>query len=141
GSRLKRWLRRWRGTGPVTVKRRTTLTVLGPNGPGPVPPGTEASVDTIDLARFRTSRPSARGRAPELGTPGAWAVPEAALWLDQRRDRLLGWLARGEAEGAHLGPADANGLAWSALALKVPHPSRPHRLTLKVNGGHPSALG
>ncbi len=38
-------------------------------------------------------------------------------------------------------PADPSGLAWSAVGLKVPHPDRPHRLTVAVVGGHPSALG
>src|SRR5262249_6767581 len=33
------------------------------------------------------------------------------------------------------------GLAWSALELKVAHPGRPHKLSLSVVGGHPSALG
>ena len=44
-------------------------------------------------------------------------------------------------EAAKLDPADATGLAWSAVGLKVTHPERPHRLTLKVKGGEPAALG
>ena len=38
-------------------------------------------------------------------------------------------------------PPTPAGLAWSALGLKVPNPGRPHRLTVTVTGGHPSALG
>lgn len=48
---------------------------------------------------------------------------------------------RSGAEAAKLDPADSSGLAWSAVGLKVTHPERPHRLTLKVKGGEPSALG
>ena len=45
------------------------------------------------------------------------------------------------AEASKLDAADASGLAWSAMGLKVAHPDRPHRLTLKVRGGEPAALG
>jgi hypothetical protein len=57
------------------------------------------------------------------------------------RDKVRGWIMRAGAEAAKLDPADATGLAWSAMGLKVTHPERPHRLTLKVRGGEPSALG
>jgi hypothetical protein len=84
----------------------------------------------------------ATGRAPLLA-PGraTWPVPEAALVEASARDRLRGWITRSGTEAANLGPADASGLAWSALGLKVAHPGRPHRLTLTVGGGHPEALG
>ena len=45
------------------------------------------------------------------------------------------------AEASKLDPANTAGLAWSAIGLKVAHPDRPHRLTLKVKGGEPAALG
>ncbi len=48
---------------------------------------------------------------------------------------------RSGTEAAKLDPADVSGLAWSAVGLKVTHPERPHRLTLKVKGGEPAALG
>ncbi len=84
----------------------------------------------------------ASGRAPlRLPRQSAWAVPEAALVEPSRRDRVRGWITRSGTEAASLAPADASGLAWSALGLKVSHPGRPHRLTLTVNGGHPAALG
>ena len=68
----------------------------------------------------------------------AWSVPHEALIEPSRRDRLLGWIKRTGAEASRLEPANASGLAWSALGLKVTHPDRPHRLTLKVNGGEPA---
>src|SRR6202034_1763551 len=50
-------------------------------------------------------------------------------------------IKRSVSEAAKLEPADVSGLAWSAVGLKVAHPERPHRLTLKVRGGEPAALG
>ncbi len=101
----------------------------------------EVEVDSVDLTRPRLLRPLASGRAP-LAEPGrsAWAVPAAAMIEPSRRDRLRGWL-RGGAEADRLEPADASGLAWSAVGLKVAHPDRPHRLTFNVKGGEPAALG
>ena len=58
-----------------------------------------------------------------------------------RRDRVRGWFTRNGGEAAKLDPADAAGLAWTAVGLKVNHPERPHRLTVKIKGGEPSALG
>jgi hypothetical protein len=68
-------------------------------------------------------------------------VPEAALVEPTRRDRLRGRILGPGSDAANLGAADGAGLAWSALGLKVAHPGRPHRLTVKVSGGHPAALG
>ena len=48
---------------------------------------------------------------------------------------------RNGGEAAKLDAADAGGLAWTAVGLKVTHPDRPHRLALKIKGGEPSALG
>ena len=93
------------------------------------------------------------GAAPGLSTDGlracavacalgnAWMVPEEALVEATRRDRLRGWIMRVGSEMENLAPADGDGLAWSAIGLKVPHPDRPHRLTVTVTGGHPAALG
>src|SRR5205807_5921200 len=95
-----------------------------------------------DLPRFGGPRPSASGRAPLIAAgKAAWEVPATALAEARRRDRLRGWIGRGGPEVALLPPADASGLAWSAVGLRVAHPGRPHRLTLTVTGGHPSALG
>lgn len=146
-SRLGRWLRRRRNPAAATAAvRRVALTVVGSE---PVKPGTDAvanraeqNVEVIDLARLRGERPWASGRA-SLETAGSadWAVPEAALVEATRRDRLRGWITHAGSETAVLPAASPAGLAWSALGLNVPHPGRPHRLSITVTGGHPSALG
>jgi hypothetical protein len=125
--------------------RRVTLVVVGKGKEGAVEPTVPAAVapaDTIDLSRLRSYRPTATGRAPVVG-PGrdAWAIPELALVEERARDRLRGWILRNGPEAANLAPADGSGLAWSAVGLKVAHPGRPHRLSLTVLGGLPSALG
>ena len=78
------------------------------------------------------------GRGPAAP---AWAVPPEAIIEPSRRESLRGWFLRPEAEASRLEPADASGLAWSAVGLKVAHPDRPHRLTLTVKEGEPAALG
>ena len=153
GSRLGRWVRRRRNPSQATsATRRMTLAILAPQpSAAPTPSKSEASpggveVDAIDSARSRGHRPTASGREP-LESVGrlAWAVPEAALVDPSLRDRLRGWinrtLADPPASTMTLGPADASGLAWSAVGLRVAHPERPHRLTVTVSGGHPAALG
>lgn len=145
GSRLGRFLRRRRPApaGGSAATRRVSLAVVDPKA-GPAAPGTgrapaEEVVDRIDLSRPRGHRPSASGRSP--GGEGAWRMPEAAMVEETRRDRLRGWLPRVDSDPVVLGPGDAAGLAWSAVGLKVARPHRPHRLTVTVTGGHPSALG
>ncbi len=149
GTRLGRWVRRRRNPSQTTsATRRMTLAVVPPSTAAATPPAASKAdpggveVDAIDLARALGHRPSASGRSP-LDPPGrrSWAVPEAALVESPLRDRLRGWIARAGVEPATLAPADPGGLAWSAVGLRVPHPDRPHRLTLTVSGGHPSALG
>ncbi|MGE5754604.1 MAG: hypothetical protein ACM35G_02640, partial [Planctomycetaceae bacterium] len=143
-SRLSRWLRRRRNPAPVTsAVRRVTLAVVGEGKDGTQAAGEVATpADTIDLSRPRSFRPTATGRAAVVGSgQSSWAVPEAALVEETRRDRLRGWILRTGPEAASLAPAEATGLAWSAIGLKVAHPGRPHRLSLTVIGGHPSALG
>ena len=148
GSRLGRLIRRRKPAAAASsAVRRVVLTVLDPKTRAPVAAvpegrGREAEVDAIDLARARSYRPLATGRSPAAG-PGqfAWAVPPEALIEPSRRDRLRGWIMRTGAEAAKLDRADASGLAWTAVGLKVAHPERPHRLTLKIKGGEPSALG
>ncbi len=144
GTRLGRWVRRHRGTTAASASRRVVLTVVDDRPPTPPTPSkAETVVDSPDPNRPRGSRPMASGRSPAAGnlSRGAWAIPPAALVEADLRDRLRGWITRGDGESATLGPADTSGLAWTALGLRVPHPDRPHRLTLKVVGGHPSALG
>jgi hypothetical protein len=132
--------------GASTASRRVSLAVLGASASKaastPAAAGHDQEVDAIDLMRMRGHRLSASGRSP-LSAAGrdAWSVPEQALAESTRRDRLRGWISRVGPEVAQLGAADTSGLAWSALGLKVAHPGRPHRLTLSVTGGHPSALG
>ena len=126
--------------------RRVAFTVVDPGGEGAgdrtrrLPRETE--VDSVDLPRARSHRPVATGRSPAAG-PGRseWGIPAEALIEPSRRDRLRGWFTRNGGEAAKLDAADAGGLAWTALGLKVTHPDRPHRLTLKIKGGEPSALG
>jgi hypothetical protein len=148
GSRLGRLIRRRKPAAVMnSAVRRVVLTVLDPHTRPAAAVvrearGREAEVDAIDLARARSYRPLATGRSPPAG-PGqcAWAVPPEALIEPSRRDRLRGWIMRTGAEAAKLDPADPSGLAWTAVGLKVAHPERPHRLTLKIRGGEPSALG
>ena len=149
GTRLGRWVRRRRNPSQTTsATRRLTLAILAPQSPAAPPPskveGVAAGleVDALDLARSWGHRPSATGRTP-LDSPGrvTWTVPEVALVDPSLRDRLRGWINRSGPEPSTLAPADPNGLAWSAVGLRVAHPERPHRLTLTVSGGHPASLG
>ncbi len=148
GKLISRLIRRGTRTlfGSSTASRRVTLAVLDPSKAETTQPLATTStprrdveVDTIDLSRTRVYRPTASGRAPLSGS--AWPVPEEALAEPTRRDLLRGWISRAGSEAAQLGPVDASGLAWSAVGLRVAHPGRPHRLTLKVAAGQPSAVG
>jgi hypothetical protein len=143
GSRIGRLIRRRKPTAVVnTATRRVSLTVLEQTAIPTGARGREAEADSLDLTRSRSLRPLATGRSPVAGPgPFAWAVPSQALIEPSRRDRLLGWILRTNAEASKLDRADAAGLAWSAVGLRVSHPDHPHRLTLKVKGGEPSALG
>jgi hypothetical protein len=146
-SVLGRFIRRRRPASvPNSAVRRVVFTVVDPAATkalaGHDGRGGETEVDSIDLTRSRSYRPLAAGRSL-AAAPGrfAWAVPSEALIEPSRRDRLLGWIMRTGAEASKLDPANTAGLAWSAVGLKVAHPDRPHRLTLKVRGGEPAALG
>ena len=147
GKLIGRLIRRGRRgmIGSSTASRRITLAVLGSeekNEPEHAKVGLEQEVDAIDLSRPRVHRPTASGRsAPPSPGRSAWPVPAEALTEATRRDLLRGWIARVGPEVAQLAPADSSGFAWSALGLKVARPGRPHRLTVTVTGGHPSALG
>ena len=149
-ARVRCWVVSSAGGGrpsvPNSAVRRVVFTVVDPaaskSARGHDGHGRETEVDAIDLTRSRSYRPLAAGRSP-AAEPGrfAWAVPPEALIEPSRRERLLGWIMRAGAEASKLDPANASGLAWSAIGLKVAHPDRPHRLTLKVRGGEPAALG
>ncbi|WP_435020842.1 hypothetical protein TA3x_002051 [Tundrisphaera sp. TA3] len=148
-TRIGRLVRRRRAREAAsTAVRRTTLAVLGPPNRVTTPPppsrtdGAGVEVDAIDLGRSWGHRLSVTGRAM-AGTGGrpGWAVPEAALIEPAFRDRVRGWINRGGAEPATLAAADASGMAWTAIPLRVPHPDRPHRLNLSVSAGRPAALG
>ena len=146
-SVLGRFIRRRRpAVVPNSAVRRVVFTVIDPaaskSAAGHEGHGRETEVDSIDLTRSRSYRPLAAGRTP-VAQPGqfAWAVPTEALIEPSRRERLMGWIMRTGAEASKLDPVNTSGLAWSAVGLKVAHPDRPHRLTLKVNGGEPAALG
>jgi hypothetical protein len=147
GNRLSRIVRRRRGGGIASsASRRLTLAVVADRPPATAPPargdGAAVEVDAIDLARAKGHRPSAAGRSSLEGAGRwSWPVPESALIEAPLRDRLRGWINRGGVEHAVLAAADGSGLAWSAVGLRVAHPDRPHRLTLTVSAGHPSALG
>ena len=151
GSLIGRLMRRGKRGGPPgggSSARRVTIVVLGKSvgkAPDPQrlnPAGRDHEVDTLDLSRLRGNRPTAAGRSPATASGLAvWPLPDGVFAEVTRRDRLRGWISRVGAETAQLGPAEASGLAWSAVGLKVPHPGKPHRLTLSVAGGHPAALG
>jgi hypothetical protein len=144
GSRLGRLIRRRK---PAAISsssmRRVTFTVIDPAARQPgIGSESQTEVDALDLARLRGHRPLAAGRSPTADVGRfAWAIPPEALIEPSRRDRLRGWLLRSGLEAGKLDAAGVSGLAWSAVGLKVSHPGRPHRLTLKVRGGEPSALG
>ena len=129
--------------------RKVTLAVVDPamkpDNPASSPARLEhdQEVDAIDLTRSRnTQRLTAAGRArPVPADPSHWPIPEEALAETPRRDRLRGWISRGDSEASRLAPADASGFAWTAMGLKVNHPGRPHRLSLAISAGHPSSLG
>ncbi len=143
GSRLSRLIHRRRAATPVTVVRQVSLVVMGDGPPRATatPGGTGTIVDVVDLSRVRGGRASASGRSPEAEAEAlAWNVPPEALVESTRHDRLTGLIPFSGPEMATLPPVDANGLAWSALGMKVAHPGQPHRLTLTVTGGDVSGL-
>ena len=142
GTRIGRFIRRRRPAAATAVVRRVVLTAMAPKGAATTiaKEGHENEVDALDFPRGRGHRLLASGRAPMIAGRSSWRVPPEALIEPSRRDRLRGWFLRTGAESALLEPADATGLAWSAVGLKVAHPERPHRLTLSIKGGEPSAL-
>jgi len=146
-SRLARLIRRHKpGTAPNSAVRRVAFTVVDPAGKvggiGAAGLGRDTEVDSVDLSRLRSHRPVATGRSSAFAPGSAeWGVPAEALIEPSRRDRVRGWFLRNGGEAAKLDAADAGGLAWTAVGLKVTHPDRPHRLSLKIKGGEPSALG
>ncbi len=154
-TRLGRLIRRRKSSPLVSsATRRVVLAVVAPNGSDrPRPPFVaaetpvrETEVDSLDLTRIRGSRISAFGRF-RVARPGGtvWNLPAEAILdagrRDRERDRLRNLIGRTPAEISTLGPADDSGLAWSVVALRVSHPNQPHRLTVTVTGGDPSALG
>ena len=155
GSRLGRLIRRRKPVPvPSSATRRVVFAVVSPRDPvaqgGSTAvsdnPGRETEVDSLDLSRIRNTRFTASGRSPGL-KPGrnVWALPTDVLVDASRKerdhDRLRSWITRSVSEAADLGPADDTGLAWSVVGLRLSHPDRPHRLTVTVVGGDPSALG
>jgi hypothetical protein len=147
GSRLARLIRRRKpGSVARSAVRRVAFTVVDPAARalaiGRDGSGREKEVDSVDLSRPRSHRPVATGRSPVFApASSAWGVPAEALIEPSRRDLVRGWFMRNGGEAAKLDAADAGGLAWTAVGLKVTHPDRPHRLTLKIKAGEPSALG
>ncbi len=147
GGRLARLIRRRRPSAVATsAVRRVAFTVVDSEvrvgGIALEGSTRDTEVDSVDLSRSRSHRPIAIGRAPLAGPGRAeWPVPAEALIEPSRRDRLRGWFTRNGGEAAKLDAADAGGLAWTALGLKVTRPDRPHRLKVQITGGEPSALG
>ncbi len=146
-SRLARLIRRHKpGLALNSAVRRVAFTVVDPaatlGGIGAAGLGRDTEVDSVDLSRPRSHRPVATGRSSAFAAGTAeWGVPGEALIEPSRRDRVRGWFLRNGGEAAKLDAADAGGLAWTAVGLKVAHPDRPHRLSLAIKGGEPSALG
>ena len=147
GRLVSRLIRRRRaGAVTSTAVRRIAITVVDPEARvgtiGLDVSAHETEVDSVDLSRARSHRPVATGRSTAAGTGRSeWGIPAEALIEPSLRDRLRGWYTRNGGEAAKLDAADAGGLAWTALGLKVTHPDRPHRLKLQIKGGEPSALG
>ena len=112
------------------------------NGPRAAPAGARAGGRLVRSDADAEQPAVGHGAVTDGGarTPRRGRCPTGAVEAT-RRDRLTGWITRAGPEVAQLGPADASGLAWSAVGLKVAHPGRPHRLSLTVAGGHPAALG
>ena len=155
-SRLSRLIRRRKPASVAnSATRRMILAVVSPVDPesssasSSAPQaggGRETEVDALDMARIRTTRFSASGRSPAVAAGRTvWGLPGEVLLeagrKDRDRERLRKWISRTVAESANLGPADDTGMAWSTVGLRVAHADKPHRLTLTVTGGDPSALG
>ena len=144
-SRIARWLRRWRNSAARSVERKVVLIVSKNDLPAREPVEQKKKtlfVDSIDPSKPSGTRAIETGRSPASHGLRAWPVPSSAWETEpRRRERIKSLLARATGvEPAKLPPADSNGLAWSAFGLEVKHPGRPHRLTVKVVGGHPAAL-
>lgn len=152
---LSRWFSRRKTLGEANrARRHLSLVVVDPAAAGAEPrpqPAVAAAaeptasiVDAVDLSRPRGRELAWGLRHPSAGSElDPWPIPDDALkpahW---RREFFREFLSRpGSASPAVLDPAGAGGLAWTSLALHVPHPGRPHRLSIAVTGGHPSALG
>ena len=152
-SRLGRLIRR-RKTAPVcsTATRRVLFSVVSPyeQATSPARPGAaeiagrETEVDSVDLTRIRSTRFSAWGRSPVLKpNQTLWELPAELLHESNRREheRLLSLITRTPTEISNLGPADESGLSWAAVGLRPSRPGKPHRLSVTVTGGDPTALG
>ena len=153
GSRFGRLIRRRRAApGSGAASRRVVLAVFDPQVRSPAvsliggkSPPRETEVDSFDMTRPRSARFSTWGRSPAPSTGSAWEIPREVLVEATRREKEREWLrsfiGKTGAEPARLKAADASGLAWSAVALRVAHPEKPHRLTLTIAEGSSSALG
>lgn len=152
-SRFGRLIRRRRALpGSGAASRRVVLTVFDSQARAPAAslsgdktPPRETEVDAFDLTRPRNTRFSTWGRAPAPSSGSAWEVPREVLVEATRREKEREWLrsfiAKAGAEPARLKAADASGFAWSAVALRVARPEKPHRLSLTIAEGSSSALG
>lgn len=152
-SRLGRLIRRRRALpGSGAASRRVVLTVFDSEARSPAAsliggetPPRETEVDAFDLTRPRNARFSTWGRSPAPPSGSAWEVPREILVEAARREKEREWLrsfiAKAGAEPARLKAADASGMAWSAVALRVARPEKPHRLSLTIAEGSSSALG
>ncbi|AMV39327.1 hypothetical protein [Planctomyces sp. SH-PL62] len=154
GSRIGRLIRRRKPVGGASsALRRVVMVVLAPQSAKPSvallggeTPLREAEIDSFDLSRLRGARFSAWGRSPSVSGGSAWEPPAEILAQASRHEKerewLRGFIAKAGAEPGRLAAADERGLAWSAVSLHPAlHPERPHRLTVSVAGGDPSALG
>jgi hypothetical protein len=152
-SRLGRLIRR-RKPAPVCSEatRRVLFAVVSPQEQATFPArpgaaeivGRETEVDSVDLTRVRSSRFSAWGRSPILKPNRTlWELPAELLQepSHRERERLLSLITRTPAEMSSLGPANESGLSWAAVGLRLSRPEKPHRLTVTVRGGDPTALG
>ena len=136
------------GPGDDRASRRMSLAVVAPGAPAATTPDqaptngrVDALVDSIDLGRPRGLRPLVTGRSRRPGrAEGPGQSPETVFVEPQRRERIWSLIGRVGSEPEPLGPADVEGLAWTAATLRVAHPDRPHRLGRPVVAGDPTDL-